>query len=36
MQILRFFSMGVTSEKEVNSEKESAYSKYRKILRESS
>jgi hypothetical protein len=36
MQILRIFSMGATSRKEVNSWKENAYSKYRKILGESS
>jgi hypothetical protein len=36
MQILRIFSIGATSRKEVNSREENAYSKYRKILGESS
>jgi hypothetical protein len=36
MQILGIFSIGATSRKEVNSWKENAYSKYRKILGESS
>jgi hypothetical protein len=36
MQILRIFSMVATSRKEVNSWNENDYSKYRKILGESS